>query len=70
MNLFFAYSYVSDLPPETADENLSIIFRIIEATILIIIPTLGVFVGFLLFLTRVIKSVMQLVLYAYRRVSN
>lgn len=54
MNLFFAYSYVSDLPPEAADENLSIIFRWFEAIILVLLPTVAVLVLFVLVLTRII----------------
>ena len=53
MNLFFAYSYVSDISPEQADGNLTVIFRWFEAVVLIFIPTLGCFVFAGLVLTRI-----------------
>ncbi|XP_047143666.1 uncharacterized protein LOC124817516 isoform X1 [Hydra vulgaris] len=65
-NLFFAYSYVSDLPPEAADENLGTLFRWFEATILIFIPTFIVVILFALVLTRIISLSFKLCRYLYR----
>ncbi|XP_066913669.1 uncharacterized protein [Clytia hemisphaerica] len=52
MNLFFAYSYVSDITPEKADETLTILFRWFEAIILVVLPTLVMFSLACLVLTR------------------
>ena len=52
MNLFFAYSYVSDITPEKADATLTVLFRWFEALVLVVLPTL-VLVGLIcLVLTR------------------
>ena len=61
MNLFFAYSYMSDVPPEAADENLSIMFHWFEAIILVVLPTIVVFVLFCLVMTRVIILTVKLI---------
>ena len=46
MNLFFAYSYVSDVAPEVADETLTVLFRWFEASVLVALPSLCL-LGFL-----------------------
>lgn len=53
MNLFFAYSYVSDITPEVSDEHLTIIFRVFEAVVLVFLPTLVAIVFILLIITRI-----------------
>ena len=53
MNLFFAYSYVSDITPEAADEHLTIIFRVFEAAILVFIPTVVMVILIVLVITRI-----------------
>jgi len=40
MNLFFAYSYVSDITPEKADPTLTVLFRWFEAIVIVVLPTL------------------------------
>ena len=52
MNLFFAYSYVSDVAPEAADQTLTILFRWFEAIVLVALPTLCVLGLACLVLTR------------------
>ena len=53
MNLFFAYSYVSDITPEVADEHLTAIFRFFEAAILVLVPSLAVLILLSLVLSRI-----------------
>ena len=59
MNLFFAYSYVSDVAPEAADETLTILFRWFEAVVLVALPTLCVLGLACLVLTRLFVLVGQ-----------
>ena len=40
VNLFFAYSYVSNVPPEHADERISAVFNWLEVVILVFFPVL------------------------------
>ena len=49
MNLFFAYSYVSDLPIEDTDQTMSAVFYWIEAVFLAVLPSLFL-LGILLFM--------------------
>ena len=69
-NLFFAYSYVSDLPPEAADENLGTVFRWFEAIILVFIPTIIVVILLALILTRIISLSIKLCQYIYSLIFN
>ena len=52
INLFFAYSYVSNVPPESADERISLIFDWIEVIILVIFPLLSILSLFVMFVAR------------------
>lgn len=59
MNLFFAYSYVSDVAPEAADETLTVLFRWFEAVVLVALPTLCVLGVACLVLTRLFVLIGQ-----------
>lgn len=54
MNLFFAYSYVSDLAPEMADKDIALLFRWFEAVLLVILPSIVAVIFLLLVLTRLL----------------
>ena len=52
INLFFAYSYVSNVPPESADDRISLIFDWIEVIILVLLPVLFILSLFVMFIAR------------------
>eukprot|EP00794_Sanderia_malayensis_P009681 gene9681-10668_t len=60
MNLFFAYSYVSNIAPEDADSRVSLLFDFVEATILAIVPALLIIVILLALVSKFLVVVFRI----------
>ena len=57
INIFFAYSYVSNVPPENADARISLIFDWFEVVILVLFPLLFCVLLLILVIARISATI-------------